>query len=88
MIYVDDMRLPATVGRITSRWSHLFSDIGREELNEFADRLGLSRAWIQDKTKFVHYDVTESMRLKAISLGAESVSWRHSADVISKQLES
>lgn len=30
-VYVDDMRRPATVGRISARWSHLTADT-REEL--------------------------------------------------------
>jgi hypothetical protein len=46
-VYVDDAAIPATVGRITSNWSHLIAD-DRDELHAFATRLGLRRAWFQD----------------------------------------
>lgn len=42
-VYVDDMRVPARVGRINARWSHLMADTD-EELHEFAARLGLRRS--------------------------------------------
>jgi hypothetical protein len=40
------------------------------ELHDFAAQLGLKRCWFQDKTLYPHYDVTVSVRLKAIALGA------------------
>ena len=46
-VYVDDAAIAATVGRITSRWSHLIAD-DQAELHSFAARLGLRRAWFQD----------------------------------------
>lgn len=46
-VYVDDAAIAATVGRVTSRWSHLIAD-DRDELHAFASRLGLLRAWFQD----------------------------------------
>lgn len=46
-VYVDDAGIPATVGRHRSRWSHLFADT-KDELHEFAARLGLKRSWFQD----------------------------------------
>ena len=45
-VYVDSLRIPATVGRITARWSHLVAD-SDDELHAFAARLGLRRAWAQ-----------------------------------------
>jgi hypothetical protein len=35
---------------------HLASDTSLDELNEFADRLGIKRTWIHRST-IVHYDV-------------------------------
>lgn len=80
-VYVDDMRVSATVGRITSRWSHLFSDTSIEELEEFASKLGLNPSWIQ-RGEFVHYDLTDNMRARALRLGAENISWRNLATML------
>lgn len=67
-VYVDDMQMEATVGRVSGRWSHLWADT-EDELVAFADRLGLRRSWIQ-RGSVVHYDVVESKRQEAIRLGA------------------
>jgi hypothetical protein len=42
-VFVDDMRRPARVGRITADWSHLYAD-SDDELHAFAARLGLKRS--------------------------------------------
>ena len=82
-VYVDDYRVSARVGRITARWSHLtvgpFDDI--EELHAFAARIGLRRAWFQDKPwPRAHYDVTDSKRRQAIAAGAVTVTWQEAAE--------
>jgi hypothetical protein len=80
-VYVDDWRQVATVGFVTGRWSHLTGD-SDEELHQFAQRLGLRRAWFQDHHRDVtrhHYDVTEPTRLRAIEAGALAVTWRQAA---------
>ncbi|MET4143867.1 DUF4031 domain-containing protein [Arthrobacter sp. UYCo732] len=73
-VYVDNMRMPATVGRIRANWSHLTADT-TEELVEFADRLGLKRSWIQNPGHAwkEHFDVTDTKRELAIRLGAQPV---------------
>lgn len=72
-VYIDDMRMPARVGRLTARWSHLQADT-TNELVTFAARLGLRREWIQDPgTCIEHFDVTESKRRQAIRLGATPI---------------
>lgn len=72
-VYVDDMLMQATVGRVTSRWSHLTADTD-EELHAFAARLGLKRAWAQyPGTAHSHYDLTEGKRWQAIRLGAVQI---------------
>jgi hypothetical protein len=81
-VYVDDSRIPARVGRLSARWSHLLADTP-QELHAFAARLGLRREWFQDKPNGLwHYDVTESKRLQVIRLGATSVTWRETAEII------
>ncbi|MEU0497967.1 DUF4031 domain-containing protein [Mycobacterium sp. NPDC006124] len=95
-VYVDDARIPARVGRLSSIWSHLFAD-SPEELHDFAVRLGLRRSWFQDPTKTGkpfrakpgsraaqnwHYDVTEGKRRQAVALGAVEVSSREAVAII------
>lgn len=96
-VYVDDAGIPATVGPYKSRWSHLTADT-REELHEFAARLGLRREWFQDPAapgrkpfparpgspaaESWHYDVTAAKRAQAIRLGAQSITWREALEII------
>jgi Protein of unknown function (DUF4031) len=69
-VYVDDMRMPARVGRIGARWSHLLADTDAE-LHDFAAKIGLQRRWAQyPGTWKSHYDVTDSKRREAIAKGA------------------
>jgi hypothetical protein len=81
-VYVDDAGIAAAVtdpgsGRTyRSRWSHLTADT-KDELHEFAARIGLRRKWFQDKPYGSwHYDVTAPKRAQAIKLGAQPISWR------------
>ena len=55
-----------------ARWAHLVSDESVAELHAFADRLGLRRMSFQGD----HYDVPESVRDRALALGAEPVRGR------------
>jgi hypothetical protein len=74
-VYVDNMRLSAQVGSITGRWSHLMAD-SDDELNAFAAKLGLKKAWAQRPgTARSHYDVTDSKRRQAIALGAVPIDY-------------
>lgn len=85
-IYVDDWRQKARVGRISGRWSHLFSDTCDEELHALAACIGLRRSWFQKADNplqtYRHYDVTESLRIKAIDAGAVAITWRDMAVLI------
>jgi hypothetical protein len=87
-VYVDDARIPATVGRIRGRWSHLFADT-EDELHAFAAYIGLKRSWFQPGKSYGgrpprhwHYDVTDNYRHKAIRAGARSITWRESVSVM------
>jgi hypothetical protein len=74
--YVDDARIPARVGRIMDRWSHLTAD-DKPELHTFAKKIGLQRSWFQDKPRGLwHYDVTERKRREAVAADAVEISWR------------
>ena len=43
-VYVDDAHIPARVGQIRGRWSHLYAE-SQDELHAFAASVGLKRAW-------------------------------------------
>jgi hypothetical protein len=74
-VYVDDMRRRARVGRTVARWSHLVAD-HPAELAAFAARLGLKPEWLQDAGKpSEHYDVADSVRVRALELGAVPMSY-------------
>lgn len=83
-IYVDDFNVSATVGRRTSRWSHLITDsTDLDELHEFARRVGLRRSYFQGHDpKRPHYDVTADKRAHAIRLGAVKIGFRETPEVL------
>ena len=90
-VYVDDARIPAQVGRIRARWSHLFAG-SQDELHAFAQGIGLRRAWFQPATSYGgkpsrlwHYDVTESKRQAAIRAGARPVGPREFRAIIDRR---
>lgn len=79
-VYVDDMyRSPlGRFGRM--KMSHMVADT-RSELLAMADRIGLARRWIQhpDRSDRIHFDVSMSMRRKAVAAGAVEVTMREVA---------
>lgn len=82
-VYVDNALITASVPNgdhvVQGRWCHMTADT-RDELDGMADRIGLSRAWIQRPgTHREHYDVTEPMRAAAILAGAVEVDWQEHA---------
>lgn len=84
-VYVDDMRMPARVGRLNGRWSHLMADT-TEELLAFAARIGLKRCWIQHEGEPIeHFDVTDSVRAKALRLGAVPVKYGREGAAITQR---
>ena len=64
-VYVDNVRI-AWRGR---HWCHLVAD-SLDELHQFADKLGLKRAWFQAHESLPHYDVTVEVRGIALIRGA------------------
>lgn len=51
------------------RWCHMWADT-LEELHAMAARIGMRRAWFQDKGRFPHYDLVPTRRAHALRLGA------------------
>ena len=71
-VYVDDWRQRATVRDRTDRWSHLLAD-DPDELHAMAAALGIPPRGYQRHRRspaLNHYDLPESLRLRAIELGA------------------
>ena len=80
-VYVDDWRQRATVRDRADRWSHLLAD-NPAELHAMAAALGIPPRGYQHHRRspaLNHYDVPESLRLRAIELGAVPVTWREMA---------
>lgn len=67
-VYVDE--LPDGWGKWSGGGHMLASDI--DELHALAERIGLRRAWFQDRT-FAHYDLTRSKRVAALAAGAVAI---------------
>ena len=90
-IYVDNMYIPAKVGRYQARWCHLLGDSpDMTELHEFAARIGLRRSWFQpDSTNWwcSHYDVTETVRAKAVAAGAVEVTFHQLCELLERFAE-
>jgi hypothetical protein len=81
MILVDPIsEYPRKPGLRWTRWSHLCSDVSDEELHAFAARIGLLRSWFQEmpaaRSYLSHYDVTPTLRARAVRAGAVEVSSR------------
>lgn len=79
-VYVDDM-YKSPMGRFgRMKMSHMVADT-IEELLEMADTIGLPRKWIQypDDPARVHFDVSMSMRAKAVAAGAVEITMRELA---------
>lgn len=77
MILVDPLQVYSatrTRGLPSTRWCHMVSDVGPDELHAFAARIGLQRSWAQANP--AHYDLTPRRRARAIELGATSVTSR------------
>ncbi len=73
-VYVDDMfRVPmGRFGRM--KMSHMIAE-SFDELHAMADKLGLKRSWFQGD----HYDISMSVRARAVELGAVEIGMRELA---------
>lgn len=78
-VFVDDILRHAAVRNgsriVRGRWSRLMADSGAE-LRQFAGRLRLNPAWIENPgTVLEHYDITASVRERALRLGAVRIAY-------------
>lgn len=69
MILVDPLRQYAKSPLGPREWCHMVSDASFIELHEFAEKVGMKRAWFQGD----HYDLVTSRRARAVELGAQEV---------------
>lgn len=74
-VYVDDMYTNpmGQFGRM--KMSHMWAP-DFDDLHKMADAIGLARRWFQANASTPHYDVSMSLRTKAIELGAEPVTMK------------
>ncbi len=80
-VYVD--QLFQAKGR---RWCHMVTDqADLTELHEMAKRIGLKRCWFQANASHPHYDLTESMRRKAVAAGAVECDSRKAVEIIQER---
>lgn len=85
-VYVDDMRRRAQLTGRPANWSHLFADTPTE-LAAFARQMGLRTQWLQHAgTHREHYDVTDTVRVRAVAAGAVEISYpRDTADLMARK---
>ena len=84
-VYVDDA-IWEWRGEV---WCHLVADTD-EELDDFAQRLGLERRWLQHKPArpwLDHYDLPDYGRERAVQLGATAVGRAEIVAVIRRKRE-
>jgi len=80
-VYVDDMHL-TPMGRFgRMKMCHMIAD-STDELLAMADRIGVSRRWIQAKgTAREHFDIAMSKRKLAVAAGAVEITMREAAEI-------
>jgi hypothetical protein len=78
-VYVDKSR--NSFGRMVM--CHMIADT-LDELHTMANRLGLRRSWFQAKASFPHYDVSLSVRTKAVKAGALEVDRREFVEIMNR----
>lgn len=92
-VYVDNFRCPARIRGVRGRWSHMTASTP-EELLEFAtQKLALKPEWMQKQCEYgrcavrdgvcrhFHFDVVETVRKTAISMGAVPVDLRRMGEI-------
>lgn len=80
-VYVDDMWTRAMGQYRRMKMSHMWSP-DLDELHAMADKIGLNRKWFQDKSSFLHYDVSLSLRGKAVSFVAVEITMKELAQMV------
>ena len=68
-VLVDPLREYHDAGLPWTRWCHMVSDAGFDELHAFAAAMGIARRRFQGD----HYDLHPALRARAVALGAVEV---------------
>ena len=68
-VYVDESVWPFR----GERYCHMATDGDLEELHQLAASIGMKRQWFQEHPTLPHYDLSPSMRAKAVQAGAVAV---------------
>ena len=77
-VYVDEAKTPVAInGARVAKLCHLFADTP-QELERMAGLLGLPLHWLHGD----HYDISCTLRRKAIALGAKTVTKREAAHLV------
>ena len=82
-VYVDNADIP--FGRMVM--CHMIADT-EEELLAMADKIGVSRRWIQRKPGMpwrTHFDICQSKRKLAVSYGAIEIGMGELADILARK---
>ena len=84
--FVDDYRKKTKINGYLSLgvWSHLFCDPqNHDALVQFGEKIGLKESWVQHPGIYKeHFEVTESMRLKAIDAGAIPITTKKASKIV------
>ena len=72
MLYAGRNPLARQAASHGKQWCHLWAPSSGDinELHLIARKIGLKRAWFQDRPGFPHYDLVPTKREKALSAGA------------------
>lgn len=77
-VYVDNMQCP--FGRMIM--CHMVADTS-DELRQMAATIGVQGKWIQHASTYKeHFDISKSMRARAVAAGAVEITWHQYAEFI------
>lgn len=77
MVYIDNMNAPHR----GMKMCHMIAD-STTELLQMADKIGVQRKWIQDAGTYQeHFDICQTKKAKALSLGAKEITMRELARI-------
>lgn len=80
-VYIDNMNAPYR----NMKMCHMIADT-RKELDAMADRIGVSRRWIQKPgTSHEHYDICQTKKQLALTWGAKAVTMRELGEIIRRK---
>ncbi|MGD8707051.1 MAG: DUF4031 domain-containing protein [Nitrosopumilaceae archaeon] len=83
MVYVDNANIPFR----NMRMSHMVAD-STKELNDMAQKIGLSKKYIQHENSFnEHYDVCVSKKKLAIKYGAILIDSKELVAIIKNKIK-